>query len=56
MENIKRETNASLERLGRRFVKTKDQETPPRLNMERHDAFVDVVEASVTDTMHEPLR
>lgn len=40
MENIRHETNVSLGRFERKFVETNGQETPPSLNVRRHNALL----------------
>lgn len=53
IEAMKRENNASLERLEKRMMKTNGQRPPPSPNGQRQEAFVDGVETSVTGSVRE---
>lgn len=53
---MRRETHESIERLERRLVEGNGQGPLHNPNGQRYDAFVDGVETSVTESMHEPPR
>ncbi|XP_040998177.1 uncharacterized protein LOC121244221 [Juglans microcarpa x Juglans regia] len=53
MEALRRETHENVERIERRIV---EGQAPRReMNGQRHDAFVDGVETSVTESMHDSM-
>ncbi|XP_042992178.1 uncharacterized protein LOC122318678 [Carya illinoinensis] len=54
LDSIRRENHESIERLERRLVE--DQGQRHETNGQKHDAFVDGVETSVTKSMHVPPR
>ncbi|XP_041011246.1 uncharacterized protein LOC121255014 [Juglans microcarpa x Juglans regia] len=56
MDAMRRDNNASLERLERRSAETNGKGAPPSPHGQRQEVFVDGVETSVTSSMHEPPR